>query len=230
MQAPYSRTVFELLCEQAAACPARPVAITAAGEVSYAALADRARRVAQGLRAEGIERGDAIGLLAGNCTEWLEIFFAVSALSAVVTVQHLVDGGGGLPLLRDSGVRFSSPWRSSGARFRWRCRSLAGSGAAPRLKRSDRRAGAAGIRERQLSGWGHAGGLPAAKARRGGHPRHPLYVRLEQSAEGVPLRHYAVIENGFNIGERQGLVPGDRVFVSVPLFWSYGAVNALRRR
>ena len=84
MQAPYSRTVFELLCEQAAACPDRPVAITAAGEVSYAALADRARRVAQGLRAEGIERGDAIGVLAGNCTEWLEIFFAVSALGAVV--------------------------------------------------------------------------------------------------------------------------------------------------
>jgi fatty-acyl-CoA synthase len=36
-----------------------------------------------------------------------------------------------------------------------------------------------------------------------------------------------MIENGFNIGERQGLVPGDRVLVSIPLFWSYGAVNAL---
>ena len=45
--------------------------------------------------------------------------------------------------------------------------------------------------------------------------------------KAVPLQHYAVIENGFNIGERQGLVPGDRVLVSVPLFWSYGAVNAL---
>jgi len=45
--------------------------------------------------------------------------------------------------------------------------------------------------------------------------------------KAVPLDHFGVIENGFNIGERQGLCPGDRVLVSVPLFWSYGAVNAL---
>ena len=45
--------------------------------------------------------------------------------------------------------------------------------------------------------------------------------------KAVPLDHFGTIENGFNIGERQGLVPGDRVLVSVPLFWSYGAVNAL---
>ena len=45
--------------------------------------------------------------------------------------------------------------------------------------------------------------------------------------KAVPLDHFATIENGFNIGERQGLVAGDRVLVAVPLFWSYGAVNAL---
>src|SRR5262249_57576166 len=45
--------------------------------------------------------------------------------------------------------------------------------------------------------------------------------------KAVPLIHCSTIENAFNIGERQGLVPGDRVFVSIPLFWSYGAVNAL---
>ena len=43
----------------------------------------------------------------------------------------------------------------------------------------------------------------------------------------MPLRHYGLIENGFAIGERMGLTASDRVFVSVPLFWAYGAVNAL---
>ncbi len=43
----------------------------------------------------------------------------------------------------------------------------------------------------------------------------------------VPLLHYAAIENGGNIGGRQGLSPADRVLVAIPLFWSYGAVNAL---
>ncbi len=45
--------------------------------------------------------------------------------------------------------------------------------------------------------------------------------------KAVPLQHYAAIENGFQIGERMGLEAADRVFVSVPLFWAYGAVNAL---
>jgi fatty-acyl-CoA synthase len=45
--------------------------------------------------------------------------------------------------------------------------------------------------------------------------------------KAVPLDHFAAIENGFNIGERQGMVRGDRVLLSIPLFWSYGAINAL---
>ena len=45
--------------------------------------------------------------------------------------------------------------------------------------------------------------------------------------KAVPLQHCAMIENGFEIGERMGLNAGDRVFVPVPLFWAYGACNAL---
>ncbi len=45
--------------------------------------------------------------------------------------------------------------------------------------------------------------------------------------KAVGLQHYAAVENGYSIGERMGLTPNDRVWVAVPLFWSYGAVNAL---
>ncbi len=45
--------------------------------------------------------------------------------------------------------------------------------------------------------------------------------------KAIALAHYLVIENGFNIGERQGLGPTDRVLLSPPLFWTYGGVNAL---
>src|SRR5205807_8096296 len=31
----------------------------------------------------------------------------------------------------------------------------------------------------------------------------------------------------FNIGEREGLTPGDRVLLAPPLFWSYGSANAM---
>ncbi len=45
--------------------------------------------------------------------------------------------------------------------------------------------------------------------------------------KAIPLAHYLVVENGFNIGERQGLTPDDKVLLSPPLFWAYGGINAL---
>ena len=38
--------------------------------------------------------------------------------------------------------------------------------------------------------------------------------------KSVPLAHDGIIENGFNIGERQGYTPADRVLLPPPLFWS----------
>jgi fatty-acyl-CoA synthase len=45
--------------------------------------------------------------------------------------------------------------------------------------------------------------------------------------KGVVLRHGSLIENGFGIGERQHLTAADRVWLAVPLFWSFGSANAL---
>ena len=43
----------------------------------------------------------------------------------------------------------------------------------------------------------------------------------------MPLTHRGIIENGFNIGERQGYTRDDRVLLAPPLFWSYGCANAM---
>jgi fatty-acyl-CoA synthase len=45
--------------------------------------------------------------------------------------------------------------------------------------------------------------------------------------KSVPLAHLGIVENGFNIGERQGYGPDDRVLLPPPLFWSYGSANAM---
>jgi fatty-acyl-CoA synthase len=45
--------------------------------------------------------------------------------------------------------------------------------------------------------------------------------------KSVPLSNLGIIENGFNIGERQGYRPDDRVLLAPPLFWSYGSANAM---
>ncbi len=45
--------------------------------------------------------------------------------------------------------------------------------------------------------------------------------------KGVPLLQGHLVENGFEIGERMGLTTDDRVWLGSPLFWSFGAANAL---
>src|SRR5919107_1521106 len=52
---------------------------------TYAEFADQVARTASGLAAEGIGKGDAVGLLGPNTPEWAVAFHAVVALGAVVT-------------------------------------------------------------------------------------------------------------------------------------------------
>ena len=84
MRAPYSRTIFELLCEQAEIAPTGIAAIHGFRRVTYSELADAAGRLAAGLRHKGVRRGDRVGLMSTNSIEWLEIFFATTALGATL--------------------------------------------------------------------------------------------------------------------------------------------------
>ena len=45
--------------------------------------------------------------------------------------------------------------------------------------------------------------------------------------KGVQLAHGGLIENMWNIGERQHLTPADRMWMGISLFWSFGCANAL---
>src|SRR5437762_3473037 len=83
MQPPYSRTWFALLCEQAERHPDRIAMISGGTEASYRKLAERAGRLATGLKARGIGRGSRVGILIDNRVEWLEAMFGAVALGAV---------------------------------------------------------------------------------------------------------------------------------------------------
>ena len=45
--------------------------------------------------------------------------------------------------------------------------------------------------------------------------------------KGVQLAHGGLIENGWQIGERQHLTPADRMWMGISLFWSFGCANSL---
>src|SRR5579884_3955274 len=85
MQAPRSRTLADLAFEQAERYGDAPAVICGDRSVGYRELAERARRVAGGLRRLGIRRGERLGLLVNNRLEWVETFFGAAMLGSVVT-------------------------------------------------------------------------------------------------------------------------------------------------
>ncbi len=82
-RAPFSRTLGELLVEQASRSPEHPAVIQ--GEpVTFADLAGRAGALAAGLRELGVRRGDRVAALVGNRVEFLEVLFGATTLGAIV--------------------------------------------------------------------------------------------------------------------------------------------------
>ena len=231
MQPPSSRTVFALLSEQAARSPDHPIAITATETVSYATLADRARRVASALRARGVVPGDAIGLLSDNRVEWLEIFFGASALGAVVVPISTWSTAAELDfLLSDSGVRVLFTLARKGEQaYADDVAAIRAAGGHEHLERVIIIDGPTAAGEDDYASYRTSEALPVlSSAADAAYPMVVLYTSGSSSRpKAVPLDDHAALQNGFNIAERQGLLTSDRVLISIPLFWSYGAANAL---
>ena len=56
--------------------------------VTFAELDERSNRVAQGLRAAGVEAGDRVAILDKNCLEYFEVLFAAAKLNAVLVAVN----------------------------------------------------------------------------------------------------------------------------------------------
>lgn len=226
MQAPRSRTLFELLDEQAerGGC-----AVICGGQsYGYAALAMRARQAASVLAGHGVGRGDRVGILVNNRVEWLELAFGAWLLGAVATpfstwsTRHELEF-----LLADSGVKILVTLGRFGREdYEAILRELS----IPTLGTVMTIDGSGGFED--YAGARDAAGAHATLAPGDGASAVDDAIILYTSGstsrpKAIALAHYLVIENGFNIGERQGLGPDDRVLLSPPLFWTYGGVNAL---
>jgi fatty-acyl-CoA synthase len=233
MQPPFSRTAFELLAELAERWPDAPAAAWNGGRVSYAGLREKAASVAGALRARGVGRGDAIGILVNNRVEWLEVFFGAAALGATVVPLSTWSKPAELDfLIADSGIRCLFLVEGFGGQdFAGAVEALAASGRHKALERMVQIGGGPRPGFEDYAAFAQAPAMAPLAPGEGASAADTLVVLYTSGSssrpKAVPLQHYAVIENGFNIGERQGLGPGDRVLVAIPLFWSYGAANAL---
>jgi len=223
MLPPYSRSLADLVFEQAERYGSHPAVIAGGRVLSYADLADRASRVAEALRQRGIGRGDRVGLLINNRAEWVEAFFGVMIAGAAVAAFSTWSTADELDwLIGDSGISLLiAVDRFADNDYAAHTQALAGKHP--------------GLRETVLlSGFSVlTGGAPASRLDPGigsGAADAAIYIYTSGSSsrpKSVPLTHVGIIENGFNIGQRQGYTPDDRVLLAPPLFWSYGSANAM---
>ena len=233
MQPPFSRTVYELLVEQARRAPEALAAVTVSDSVTYADLARRAGQVAAALQARGIRRGDRVGLLLNNRIEWLEIFFGAAALGAVVVPFSTWSKRSELDfVLEDARVRcLFTLGRFGDQDFSDDIAALRRDAKHAQLAFVVRVGSAPADGELPYADFVTGETLPPLAPGEGASAADPVLILYTSGSssrpKAVPLDHFGIIENGFNIGERQGLTPADRVLVAPPLFWAYGGINAL---
>ena len=242
MKPPQSRTLYELVCEQAARFPERPAVICGERNASYRDLADAAGRIGAALHAAGFDRGDRIGILIENRLEWLECCFGAAAVGATIVPFSTWSKPPELAyLLADAeidalfavdafaGQNFAQalaelvPEASDALPGEWHSRDF------PRLRQIGMLGGT------PQRGWIEYDAFCRDRAPlpsdAGAKPEDDALILYTSGSSARPkavrLRHGDAIENGFNIAERMRLGPDDRVLLAPPLFWSYGAVNAL---
>ena len=76
-------TLPEILSRTVAAFPAQEAYVGPGERVTWAELAERARRTAAALHAAGVRKGDHVGVMLGNGATWIETFVGAAWLGAV---------------------------------------------------------------------------------------------------------------------------------------------------
>ena len=241
MRSPFSRTFSDLLREQAEHYGDAIAVICADRQVTFVDLLTRSDRISAQLHRRGVGRGDRVGMIISNRLEWLEIFFGANAIGATVvpfstwSTRHELEF-----LIADSEIRILFAMACFGDREfemdlaeMWpEARSRKGAEALPRLQEIIILGSPSTGRFTSYSAFlaGHAAPVELAPGE-GPSATDDVLIHYTSGSsarpKAVPQKHFATLENGFNIGERQGLRPGDRVLLSPPLFWAYGSGNAL---
>lgn len=238
MEIPRSRTLPDLLDEMALRYGDREAVVSGTDRLTYADYRARARQLAKGLHSLGVRQGDKVALLMGNRTEWLLVDFAVAMLGATLVPLSTWSRTRELEyVLRHSdATTLITVDRFLGQDYLAMLAEIGpGSARLPLLRHiaclsPERHPGVVAFAELSELGADVPDALIDA-AQRAVRPTDIAYILYTSGTtstpKGVQLQHFGLIENMFNIGERQHLTPADRLWLGVSLFWGFGCENAL---
>lgn len=238
MSKPLSRTVPDLLDEQARRYGTLEALVGSGKRYTYSSLRDEVHAFAKGMHALGVGRGSRVAILMGNKPEWIVADLAICILGGVMVSVNTWVTSRELGYILDHSDADTLIYVDRFLRYDY-VQML------EELKAVD---GELAKLQRFicLGGDGIPGSLPFAEVFERGRTVDPavltdaaaaiapddvcylLYTSGSTSTpKGVQLVHGPLIENMWNIGERMHVVPGDRLWLAVSLYWGLGCENAL---
>jgi fatty-acyl-CoA synthase len=245
---PQSRTLGDLVDELATATPQAPALVSGTERLDFAALKARTDGFARALLGLGIARGDRVALLCSNRSEWVVAAGAAAKLGAPVAaistfssppeLAYSLEHSGAKALVMLSRFRDRHFLQALGELCPELARRPPGalqSAALPALRTvvvldGDASPGTFGPAEFLARGAG-VDAAALARAQAAVTPDDVCFILYTSGStaapKGVTLAHGPLLANGFDIGERQHLTAADRLWLAVPLFWAFGAANAM---
>jgi fatty-acyl-CoA synthase len=192
--------------------------------MTYAELGAAVDRLACGLLAAGLSKGDRVGIWAPNCAEWVLVQYATAKVGAILVNIN--------PAYRTHELAYAL--EQSGIRMLV---------SAPAFKTSDYtamvgevRGGCPALTDVVFLGspeWGaltSADADPAALAERAGALSFddPINIQYTSGTTGYPkgatLSHHNILNNGYFVAELLGYTEADRVCIPVPFYHCFGMV------
>jgi fatty-acyl-CoA synthase len=208
---------------------------------SFAELLARADALGAGLLALGLEPGDRIGIWSPNCAEWALTQFAAARTGLILVtinpayrlseVEYTINKVGLRALVAAERFKTSEyaemiealcPELAIGVQGQLeaarlpslKCAILMGDETRPGWIPFTRVAASSGDTVARLS----------AQLR----PDDPINIQFTSGTTGLPkgatLSHRNILNNGYFVGRGQGLAPGDRICIPVPLYHCFGMV------
>lgn len=111
------RVLRDILFNNPAIDPAKEALICGEERLTYAELQRRVRCIGQALTAAGIRPGDRVALLAENCIEFIELFFGITGIGAVIVpLNYRLSAEEQAAILNDAGPSLlfaAAPYRDN---------------------------------------------------------------------------------------------------------------------
>lgn len=238
MKRPESKTLCALIEEMAARYPERPAVSFEGRTVTFSEFRRLAIDCAKALHAQGVRRGDKVGILMGNRIEWLVVNFAAQYVGATMValntwyterelayvlehsdVSLLVSADHYLRADYVAMLEAMQPWAQTLPQLR-KVVTLGERQARDSIPYERFIACGAGVTDEEI--------LSLSRAVEAEDIAYILYTSGSTAhPKGVMLVHRHLIENMFDIGQRMHFTPNDVVYMPLSLFWGMGCMNML---